>query len=179
MNNFETFVQLHKNDTPLLLGNIWDVQSAKTFEAAGYKAIGTSSMAVANAQGYDDGERLPFETLLSLAQRVIKAVSIPFTVDVEGGYSRSINTIIDNINKLHDAGVAGINIEDTIAGNASRLQPVTEFEQTLNAIANNLSRSNKQKKNNEHTERKKKSKKHNKQDRSQSTEQRRKKTPAF
>jgi len=145
MGHFETFVQLHNNETPLLLGNIWDVQSAKIFEAAGYKAIGTSSQAVATGQGYDDGERLPFDSLLCLAQRVTKAVNVPFTVDVEGGYSRNIQTIIDNITRLHDAGVVGINLEDTVAGTQSRrLQPVTEFQQTLNAIANSLSRNNRQ-----------------------------------
>jgi 2-methylisocitrate lyase-like PEP mutase family enzyme len=64
MSYFETFPQLHQNTVPLLLGNCWDVNSARLFEASGYKAIGTSSMAVAKSRGYEDGEQLPFETLL-------------------------------------------------------------------------------------------------------------------
>jgi len=116
MNSFETFKQLHQNPAPFLLGNTWDVKSAQLFEANGYKAIGISSQALSNALGYDDGENLPFENLLLLAKRVIEVVSIPFSVDMEGGYSRTINGIIQNINKLHDAGVVGINLEDTISG---------------------------------------------------------------
>ena len=134
MSSFETFSQLHQNSAPLLLGNIWDVSSAKIFEANGYKAIGTSSQAVAKSFGYDDGEKLPFETLLQLAKRVVEVVRIPFTVDIEGGYSRTIDGITGNIKKLHDAGVVGINLEDTVAGAARQLQPVAEFQKILSAV---------------------------------------------
>lgn len=142
MNSFETFKQLHQNSSPFLLGNIWDVNSAKVFEASGYKAIGVSSQALSNAFGYDDGENLPFDLLLQVAKRVVEVVNIPFSVDIEGGYSRSIDGIINNIDKLHDAGVVGINLEDTIAGATRRLQPVAEFQKTLSAVADHISRSN-------------------------------------
>ncbi|SHN37520.1 isocitrate lyase/phosphoenolpyruvate mutase family protein [Mucilaginibacter sp. OK098] len=142
MNLFETFSQLHQGSAPLLLGNIWDVNSAKIFEANGYKAIGVSSQALSNTFGYDDGENLPFEILLQVAKRVVEVVNIPFSVDMEGGYSRTTTGIIDNINKLHDAGVAGINLEDTIAGATRQLQPVAEFQRTLSAVADHISRNN-------------------------------------
>ena len=142
MSYYETFSQLHKNAAPLLLGNIWDVNSAKIFETNGYKAIGTSSLAVAKSFGYEDGENLPFENLLQLAKSVVKAVRIPFTVDIEGGYTRTIEGITENIRKLHDAGVVGINLEDTIAGNTRALQPVIEFQKILSATAACISRNN-------------------------------------
>jgi len=142
MTSFETFKQLHQNPALFLLGNTWDVKSAQVFEANGYKAIGISSQALSNALGYDDGENLPFEILLQLAKRVVKVVRIPFSVDMEGGYSRSIDGIIENINKLHDAGVVGINLEDTIAGATRKLQPVTEFQKILSAVADHISRNN-------------------------------------
>jgi len=142
MNYFETFKQLHKNPAPFLLGNTWDVKSAQLFEANGYKAIGISSQALSNAFGYEDGENLPFEILLQLAKRVVEVVRIPFSVDMEGGYSRTIDGIIENINKLHDAGVVGVNLEDTIAGPARRLQPVTEFQKILSSVAGHISRNN-------------------------------------
>ncbi len=141
MNSFETFSQLHQQSTPFLLGNIWDVNSAKIFEANGYKAIGTSSQAVANALGYEDGEQLPFETLLQLAKRVGRSVRIPFSVDMEGGYSRTVDGIIENIEKLHDTGAVGINLEDTISP-TRQLQSVTEFQKTLSTVADHLSRNN-------------------------------------
>jgi 2-methylisocitrate lyase-like PEP mutase family enzyme len=142
MNYFEKFSQLHQNPTPLLLGNIWDVNSAKLFEANGYKAIGVSSQALSNSLGYNDGENLPFDVLLQVAKRVVEVVSIPFSVDMEGGYSRTVEGIIANISKLHDAGVVGINLEDTIAGPTRYLQPVDEFQKTLSAVADHISKNN-------------------------------------
>jgi 2-methylisocitrate lyase-like PEP mutase family enzyme len=135
-------LQLHRNSTPLLLGNIWDVNSAGIFERAGYKAIGTSSQALAKTFGYEDGEKLPFETLHQVAKRVVEVIDIPFTVDIEGGYSRSAADIAEKIEKLHDAGVIGINLEDTVAGPTRQLQPVTAFQKILAAVAEHISRKN-------------------------------------
>lgn len=143
MNKFETFKQLHQQSEPLLLGNIWDVNSAKVFEAAGYKAIGVSSHAIASAWGYDDGEKLPFDILLQVAKRVAGVTTIPFTVDMEGGYSRTIEGITRNICLLYDAGVVGINLEDTVVNGSSRsLQSADAFQKTLLSIADYISRNN-------------------------------------
>ncbi|MDJ1481853.1 isocitrate lyase/phosphoenolpyruvate mutase family protein [Cytophagaceae bacterium YF14B1] len=142
MNSFDTFSQLHQNSTPLLLGNIWDVHSALLFEANGYKAIGTSSQAIAKTFGYEDGENIPFETLFLIAKRVTEVVKIPFSVDLEGGYGRTIDGIIENITKLHAIGVAGINLEDSIPGATRQMLPTDEFQKTLSTIANYLNRNN-------------------------------------
>jgi 2-methylisocitrate lyase-like PEP mutase family enzyme len=142
MKTSETFKQLHQNPTPLLLGNIWDVNSARIFEANGYKAIGVSSQALSNALGYEDGENLPFEILLQLTKRVTEVVRIPISVDMEGGYSRTIEGIIENINKLHDVGTAGINLEDTIAGATRQFQSASAFGKILSAVADHISRNN-------------------------------------
>jgi 2-methylisocitrate lyase-like PEP mutase family enzyme len=139
MNHFETFSQLHHGTAPFLLGNIWDVHSAKILETNGYKAIGTSSQAVAKSWGYEDGEKIPFEILLQLAKRVVQSVSIPFSVDLEAGYSRSITGILENITKLHDNGVAGINLEDTTS---ARQLPVHEFEKILFPVAEHINQHN-------------------------------------
>jgi len=57
------FKQLHHSETPLLIGNVWDVQSALIFQKTGYKAIGTSSAAVAHSLGYEDGENVSISSL--------------------------------------------------------------------------------------------------------------------
>jgi 2-methylisocitrate lyase-like PEP mutase family enzyme len=142
MSSFETFSQLHQQATPFVLGNSWDVNSATLFEAAGYKAIGTSSMAVAGALGYDDGEKIPFEALLRLAKRTVEVVRIPVSVDVEGGYSRTMEGILENIQKLHDVGVVGINLEDTTPGIPPQLQSVVAFQKILSIVAEHISKNN-------------------------------------
>ena len=62
--NYQRFKLAHFNESPLLLGNVWNVQSARVYERLGFAAIGTSSAAVAHSLGYEDGEQIPFETYL-------------------------------------------------------------------------------------------------------------------
>jgi len=142
MSLFKEFVQLHQQPAPFVLGNAWDVKSAQVFESTGYKAIGISSQAMSAAFGYDDGENLPFDILLQVAKRVVDVVNIPFTVDMEAGYSRITHGIIENIDRLHDTGVVGINLEDTIPGTTRQLQSAADFQKTLSAIADHISRNN-------------------------------------
>ena len=144
MSHYETFTTLHQGAAPFLLGNCWDVQSAKLLEAAGYPAIGFSSHALSTALGYEDGERLPFDLLLRMTQNLTKTINIPFTVDMEGGFSRSIAQIKTNIDQLIDAGAAGINLEDTIAGETRGFQKARDFANLIEAIADHLSRTNRQ-----------------------------------
>ena len=142
MSTFETFSQLHQQTEPFLLGNIWDVNSAHIFEAEGYKAIGTSSHALATAFGYDDGENLPFETILRVARRVTETVKVPLTVDIEGGYADTAAGIAGHIKQLYEAGVAGVNLEDTLAKPTRHLRPAEEFKRLLADIVNRLEQEN-------------------------------------
>ncbi|MFN9998829.1 MAG: isocitrate lyase/phosphoenolpyruvate mutase family protein, partial [bacterium] len=96
MKSFDDFLKLHQQSQPLLIGNIWDAKSAQVLEKVGYKAIGTSSAAVANSFGYEDGEQLPFELLIQLAKRVKQVTSLPLSVDIEGGFSRTAEGICQN-----------------------------------------------------------------------------------
>lgn len=142
MNNFEIFSQLHYSDTPLLLGNVWDVTSAKLMEENGIKAIATSSAAVANSMGFEDGQYIPFGLLLETVQRIKKNTSVPLSVDMERGYSNTLPGVLQNIDKLLDTGVAGINIEDNVSGN--RLRSVESFQKFLSCISNHLAKKNTQ-----------------------------------
>lgn len=112
MNQYEIFNQLHHRQSPLVLANAWNVKSAQIIEKAGFDAIGTSSGAIANSLGYEDGEKIPFSELLFIVQRIKASTNIPLSVDIERGYSDDLNELNDNIQKLLDIGVSGINIED-------------------------------------------------------------------
>ena len=112
MNNYETFFQLHHQPAPFIIANAWNVKSAKLIEDNGYKAIATSSGAIANSLGYEDGEKIPFNELLYIVQRIKACTSIPLSVDLERGYTNNLAVLNDNIQQLIDAGVVGINLED-------------------------------------------------------------------
>lgn len=108
------FLELHVKGSPVILYNAWDAGSAKTIAAAGAKVIATSSWAVAAAQGYKDGEAVPLELVEQITKRIASTVDNPITVDFEGGYSDNDRVLAENITRLIDLGIAGINFEDRV-----------------------------------------------------------------
>jgi 2-methylisocitrate lyase-like PEP mutase family enzyme len=110
------FASLHKPGQPLVLFNVWDAGSAKAVADEGAPAIATSSWAVAQSQGYDDGQQIPFDRLLGIVERVIGVVRVPVSVDFEGGYASDEAGLRKNVDRLIDAGVSGINFEDGVIG---------------------------------------------------------------
>ena len=80
---------LHIKGDPLILFNIWDAGSAKAIQEIGAKVIATGSWSVAAAQGYDDGEKIPFNLALANLRRIIASVDLPVTIDLEEGYGKS------------------------------------------------------------------------------------------
>ncbi len=113
MNNYEKFYDLHKQDKPLVIANAWNAKSAQLIERNGYDAIATSSGAIADSLGYEDGEKIPFEELVYMLQRIRSCTSIPLSVDLERGYTNNLNDLNNHIQKLIDIGVSGINLEDS------------------------------------------------------------------
>ena len=132
------FKALHQQDKPLLLCNVWDVSSAKVAEKLGFQAIGTSSAALSNTLGYEDGENLSFKTLAMVTERIKACTNIPLTVDVEAGYSKNVDEIVENLITLIDMGVVGVNIEDSVADKVRELVPAETFAKKLTAIKNGL-----------------------------------------
>lgn len=136
MNNYEKFFQLHHQDEPFIIANAWNVKSAKLIEDNGYKALATSSGAIANSLGYEDGEKISFNELLYVVQRISVCTNIPLSVDFERGYTNDLATLNGNIQKLIDIGVAGINLEDA--------QGDEIYLKKLSGIKNYLVKSNQQ-----------------------------------
>jgi 2-methylisocitrate lyase-like PEP mutase family enzyme len=110
--NVKTFRDLHKGTPMLRLPNAWDAGSAALIARLGATAIASSSAGVAWALGYPDGRVLPVDEAIGAAARIVRVVAVPVTVDIENGYSDDPRTVADNVMRLVDLGVAGINIED-------------------------------------------------------------------
>ncbi|MEL6193646.1 MAG: isocitrate lyase/phosphoenolpyruvate mutase family protein [Bacteroidota bacterium] len=135
------FQQLHQENAPLLICNVWDVQSAKIAQNLGFDPIGTSSGAIASMLGYQDGEEISFREVAYLVERITKSVDLPLTVDLEAGYSRNPDEIISNIKALSDLGVQGINIEDSLVNKTRSLVDVEAFSRTLEKVSSGLAHS--------------------------------------
>jgi 2-methylisocitrate lyase-like PEP mutase family enzyme len=112
----ELFRSLHVKGSPVILFNIWDPWSARTVEQAGAKAIATGSWSVAAANGFTDGEALPLELAIVNAEKIVNSVSLPVTLDFEGGYATRLPELKENIKLVIAAGAIGINFEDQVVG---------------------------------------------------------------
>ncbi|MBU2760268.1 isocitrate lyase/PEP mutase family protein [Acidithiobacillus sulfurivorans] len=132
------FKNLHNQDAPLLISNVWDAMSTQIVEKLGFQAIGTSSAAIANMLGYEDGEMMKFSELCYVVERIIANTYLPLTVDIESGYSREPYEIADNIKTLANLGVVGINIEDSVVTQKRTLLDAASFSETLSTIKQQL-----------------------------------------
>lgn len=106
------FRSLHEAHQPLRLSNAWDVASARIAEVAGAKAIATTSAGVAWSLGSADGNKLDRERAVDIVTRIVKAVKVPVTADIEGGYADSPEGVSETVTDVLKAGAVGINIED-------------------------------------------------------------------
>jgi 2-methylisocitrate lyase-like PEP mutase family enzyme len=106
------FRALHAKGELLLLPNAWDAGSARLFEAAGARAIATTSAGLAWSCGWPDGDALPPRALAAAVAAIARVISVPLSTDVEGGYADEPAAVGETVAALADAGVVGINLED-------------------------------------------------------------------
>jgi 2-methylisocitrate lyase-like PEP mutase family enzyme len=119
-----TFRALHTDPTLLTLVNVWDVASARAVaQAEGTRAIATASHAIAAMYGYEDGEHIPRDLMLEAVGRVVDAVDLPVTADLEAGYGDAAETV----RRAIGLGVVGCNIED-------QLKPLDEASEIVASV---------------------------------------------
>ncbi len=104
-----TLLDLHTAPEILVLANVWDVVSAQVVAATpGARALATASHSIAATFGYSDGENIPLELHLDMVSRIVAAVDLPVSMDLEGGYGDAGATA----RRAIAAGVVGGNLED-------------------------------------------------------------------
>jgi 2-methylisocitrate lyase-like PEP mutase family enzyme len=114
--NAEVFASLHQAGSPLLLANAWDVASAVAIEAAGAKAIATTSAGVAWSLGVPDAAGLGARQAADVIARITAAVSVPVSADIEAGYGDSPDAVAATVRAAIQAGAVGVNLEDRREG---------------------------------------------------------------
>lgn len=114
-NKAEVFNALHRQPEPLRLPNAWDAGSALLIERLGARAIATTSAGVAWSLGYRDGDALPLDRHLSAIAAIARVVTVPLSVDIEGGYTAESDRISETAARFIEAGVVGFNIQDGAA----------------------------------------------------------------
>jgi 2-methylisocitrate lyase-like PEP mutase family enzyme len=107
-----TLRDLHRSARPLVLPNVWDAASARIIEDAGYPAIATSSAGMAYSLGYADGQQVPPAEMFAAVARIVRAVRVPVTADIESGYGDAAAAT----RELIKTGAVGMNLEDMADG---------------------------------------------------------------
>ncbi|MDH2445212.1 isocitrate lyase/phosphoenolpyruvate mutase family protein [Amnibacterium sp. CER49] len=106
----QTLRDLHAAPDLLSVVNVWDVISATTVAGvSGVKALATAGHSIAATFGYPDGE-VPLETTLDLVGRIVAAVDVPVSADLDNGYADPGETI----RRAIGVGVVGANMEDRL-----------------------------------------------------------------
>lgn len=126
------FAALHRPGDPFVLFNVWDAGSARAVVEAGATAVGTGSWSVAAAHGFGDAEAMPLDLAFANAERIVAAVSVPVTVDFEGGYATDPDGVSRNFGRLAATGAIGCNFEDQVVGGQG-LHPIEAHAERIRA----------------------------------------------
>ncbi|WP_328862355.1 isocitrate lyase/PEP mutase family protein [Streptomyces sp. NBC_00306] len=127
------FRSLHTAERPLVLPNAWDTASARIIAQAGAEAIATTSAGVAWALGAADGDRLDRAAALEHLGRIVAAVDVPVTADIEGGYAQTADGVAETVRAVLAAGAVGINIEDGPRSHEEHLRRIGAARATADA----------------------------------------------
>ena len=112
----EAFRALHRGPRLLLMANAWDAVTARLFEAEGFAAVATTSGGVSWTLGYADGEAAPWDEVVEQTARIARAVAVPVTADIEGGFGATPEAVGRSITDIIGAGAVGVNLEDSVKG---------------------------------------------------------------
>jgi 2-methylisocitrate lyase-like PEP mutase family enzyme len=99
----------------LVLPNAWDAGSAAVIAAAGAPAIATTSGGVSWALGTSDGQHLTRGEMTEAVARIVAAVDVPVSADIEGGYGPDPQDVAATVAAVLAVGAVGVNLEDSVA----------------------------------------------------------------
>jgi 2-methylisocitrate lyase-like PEP mutase family enzyme len=109
----ERFRRLHVDSGTFLAPNAWNAGSARMLEAAGFPALSTTSGGIALSLGLPDYEgRLGRQEMMTRIGRIARAVDVPVSADLEGGYGPRPEDVAETIRQSVEVGVVGGNIDD-------------------------------------------------------------------
>jgi 2-methylisocitrate lyase-like PEP mutase family enzyme len=105
------FLALHSGPG-FVIPNAWDAGSARILEHVGFPAIATTSAGIAWSCGVPDGGSLDLDTMLGHIGRIVAAVGVPVTADLESGY----DDVGETVRRAAEVGAVGGNLEDQVGG---------------------------------------------------------------
>src|SRR5438034_10298973 len=83
--------------------------------------------------GYPDGEAIDREEFIAATRRIARALSVPLSADIVGGFGPSPKDVVSTVRSVIEAGAIGINIEDSIH-ETKELLPIPAQVERLKSI---------------------------------------------
>lgn len=109
------FRALHEEGC-FLMPNAWDAGSAKLLAAAGFRALGTTSVGIAAGLGRPDYEwAVSRDEMMAAVGAIAAAVPLPVSGDLEAGYGAAPEDCAETIRRSVEAGLVAGSIEDHAA----------------------------------------------------------------
>lgn len=109
-----TFRDLHRAGC-FVIPNPWDVGSARWLQRLGFKALATTSSGAAWAAGRPDGG-LTLDEMLAYLGMLAEAADVAVNADFTNGFADSPEGVAANVGRAVATGIAGLSIEDQVAG---------------------------------------------------------------
>ncbi len=126
-----TFQALHQADEIFVIGNPWDAGSARILAGLGYRALATSSSAMAGTLGRQDGQ-VTREEALAHCRVIVSATDLPVSADLEKCFADDLAGVGETVRLAADTGLVGGSIEDA-TGDASR--PLFSLDEAVARVA--------------------------------------------
>jgi len=121
------FRELHEKGI-FVLPNAWDAGSAALIAAAGAPVIATTSAGVSWALGRPDGQGLTRTEMVAAVERMVAAVEVPVTADIEGGYGPGPKDVAATVEAVLAVGAVGVNLEDSLDRGGPLYDSATQAE---------------------------------------------------
>jgi 2-methylisocitrate lyase-like PEP mutase family enzyme len=126
------FRKLHDRGC-FVMPNPWDSGSAAYLERIGFRALATSSAALAFSRALPDSPRaFSRERVLEHVRDIVDATELPVSADFQSGYADDLDRLAENVRLCVQTGAAGLSIEDA-TGNARR--PLFDLQQATKRVA--------------------------------------------
>jgi 2-methylisocitrate lyase-like PEP mutase family enzyme len=129
----DRFLELHRQERPLLLANAWDIGSARLLQSLGFQALATTSSGYAASVGRLDYS-LSREQALVHAAALVAATDVPVSADFEDGFAAGPDGVAETVHLALSVGLAGCSVEDWSASRG-RLYDVDAATERVAAAA--------------------------------------------
>ena len=129
---YERFRALHDRPGAFIMPNAWDGASAVLLKRTGFEALGSSSFAIAAANGRRDGTHaVSLADSIANAALLVRVTGLPVNGDLEDGYGPTPEDCAATVEAAIAGGLAGLGIEDTTADST---RPIHDFDAALARI---------------------------------------------